>query len=422
MWSTNPLTEWLLSNNILDERCLAQLSDTDNTPSSACIVFQRTTVIVSDVILWWGAWVAASPNLVSFLLIVLNPGLVWLDHIHFQYNGMLLGLLLASLGFMTNESQGWKRHFNVTLAAILYCLVISMKHLYLPLAPIYAIHLLRHYCYAQQTFSPLRFFYLGVLTSTVLLLFFLPFLEKEQLLQILKRLFPFGRGLCHDYPAANVWSLYQVGDKSLQFVARRLLGFGALSLPAISPLITAVLLFVSLLPGVSTAYQSKSKLIHCVVYCSFATFMWSFHVHEKAILTALVPLTLLAPSCAELARLYLRTSALGLLGLFPLLYEAGELLVKVSSYVGFLAMAVYLLESHHDVSLLTSVDIVGMIVLGMVALFLQVIHPLLLHPWMEALPLLLTSVMCAIGLVGCWLQSGRLLMSAPKEVQDKTTL
>jgi ALG6, ALG8 glycosyltransferase family len=107
----------------------------------------------------------------------------------------------------------------------------------------------------------------------------------------------------------------------------------------------------------------------------------------------------------ELARLYLRTSALGLLGLFSLLFEAGELLLKVSSYVGFLAMAVFLLETHHGVSLLMSVDVVGMIVLGMVALFLQVIHPLLLYPWMEALPLLLTSIVCAIGLVGCWLQS-----------------
>jgi alpha-1,3-glucosyltransferase len=411
MWSTNPITERLLSLQILDERCLAQLPDTDNTPSSACVAFQRSTVIFSDVILWLGAWVATSPNRTSFLLIVLNPGLLWLDHIHFQYNGMLLGLLLASLGLLTREAQGWKRHLNVTMAAILYCLLISMKHLYVPLAPIYAAHLLRYYCHVDGKFQFSRLVYLAVLTSTCLLLFFLPFMEKSQLQQIIQRLFPFGRGLCHDYPAANIWSLYQVGEKCYQFVARRLGYNVGASLPEITPLTTAVLLFLSLLPACYYAYQQKSKLIHCVVYCSFCTFMLSFHVHEKAILTALIPLTLLAPSCVELTRLYLRTCAIGLLGLFPLLFEPGELLLKVLSYVAFLAMAVYLLETRHGVSLLTTVDVVGMAVLGMVALFLEVIHPLLLYPWMEALPLLLTSVVCAVGLIWyCWLESGRLMM------------
>jgi alpha-1,3-glucosyltransferase len=365
------------------------------------------------VILWCGAWIAASSNVTSFLLIVFNPGLLWLDHIHFQYNGMLLGLLLASLGLLTREAQGWKRHANVTIASILFCLLISMKHLYLPLAPIYAAHLLRHHCFVGENFQLSRLAYLAVLTGTCLLLIFLPFLEKSQLQQILQRLFPFGRGLCHDYPAANIWSLYQVGEKCFQFTGRQM-GYVGASWPEITPLVTAVLLFLSLLPGCYYAYQSKSKLMHCVAYCSFCTFMLSFHVHEKAILTAMIPLTLLAPSCVELTRLYLRTCAIGLLGLFPLLFQSGELLLKFSSYVAFLALAVHLLEAHQGASLLTTVDVVGMLVLGMVALFLEVIHPLLLHPWMEALPLLLTSVVCAVGLIGCWLETGRLMMRTSK--------
>ena len=409
MLSNNVVTEWLLQKEILDSQCLEQRPDNNNDPSYACVVFQRTSVILSDAILVWGAFVASSgccccnPPTILFLLVVLNPGLLWLDHVHFQYNGMLLGLLLWSLTMIGQSNMR-----NVAMGAILYSLLVTMKHLYLPLAPVYLVYLLKHYCFQDDYFHWNRFGMLALVTSTALVLPFVPFITPNQLSQLLSRLFPFGRGLCHDYWAANMWALYQFAHKIMQAVLH-------ISLPDVPPLCAAVALLLAILPGLWCTYQQPTStksvlLLHSIVYCSFATFMWAYHVHEKAILTAMVPLTLLATTSVDAARLYLRTCALGLFGLFPLLYQPAELTLKVTSYIAFMALALYLLEQYHAPTLLlTTLDQLGMLVLAGVALFLQVLHPLFLHPWMEFLPLMLTSVTCAIGLVGCWLQSGRLL-------------
>ena len=228
--SNNFITSGLIQRGWVDERCLELLPDTDNEPSERCLVFHRCTVILSDVMLFLGAYLAShtyaeqsergkeAANL-AFLLIVTNPGLIMLDHIHFQYNGMLLGILLCSIACIIRGSSVIKRETDkasVQIAssdqtwelcgAALYALLLSMKHLYMTLAPLYLVYLLRHHCYIARRsnasvdlqFSLARFIPRAIITLLCFMASFIPFLVQQpmrQMDQILKRLFPFNRGV-----------------------------------------------------------------------------------------------------------------------------------------------------------------------------------------------------------------------------------
>lgn len=67
-------------------------------------------------------------HLITLLLILLNPTLVLIDHGHFQYNSISLGLMQISLYFMLiyNHSQGSK---NLVLGAFFFCLALNYKQM-----------------------------------------------------------------------------------------------------------------------------------------------------------------------------------------------------------------------------------------------------------------------------------------------------
>jgi alpha-1,3-glucosyltransferase len=58
--------------------------------------------------------------------------------IHFQYNGMLIGLLILSI---TLAQEG-----KYLQSVACWCVLANMKHLFLGCAPLVAIHILKMYC------------------------------------------------------------------------------------------------------------------------------------------------------------------------------------------------------------------------------------------------------------------------------------
>ena len=481
--SNNPIVNALLSRGVLDERCLELLPDNDNEPSEACVKYQRMTVLLSDVVLHVAAWFAShavNPNpsntrraFVAAILIVTNPGLLLLDHVHFQYNGMLLGILLLSIGCLargaassasTRASASSATASDTAfkwdlLGAFFYAFLLGMKHLNLLLGPLYFVYLLRHCCFIivratittndkdkakadamTPTFSFGRFLALAFVTGTTLVLPYVPILlatesghRLNQLLQIMSQLFPYQRGLVHSYWAANVWAVYLFADKCIRFVLGRI-GLAAPSmihLPDVPPSVCSVLLLVALLPAMISAWQAATNMLRgkfaadraasffvsAVVSSAFSAFMLAYHCHEKAILTAIVPLTLLATQSREKAQLFLRASSLGHFGILPLLYRPAELGLKTFACITYMALSVWVLKitcndessgSANSSKKLTNVwDRIGLLVLFFVYVFMEVLHPLLLSN-MERfafLPLLMTSISCAVGLIACWLIS-----------------
>ncbi|KAK9828093.1 hypothetical protein WJX81_002987 [Elliptochloris bilobata] len=329
---------WLVDPAMLDVANLGYASD-------STILFQRGSVIVSDAALISGAWFATRRepeprrSLAVFLLVA-NSGLLLVDHVHFQYNGLLLGILVWSLALV--------REGRSLAGGVLFAVLLNMKHLFACLAPVYFVHLLRHHCRGPHAMR--RFAVLGACVAGVFAVSFGPFVLAGQLRQVLGRLFPFQRGLCHAYWAANVWALYAAADKALaaglQLLGRPaaapaanltggLVGVSSFAvLPDVSPAAALALVLAALAPCLVRLWRAPDPagFVHAVAYAAMCSFMAGYHVHEKAALMVTVPLALDAIRSRPAARDWLFLSATAHYALLPLLFTLAEYPIKVLIY------------------------------------------------------------------------------------------
>jgi alpha-1,3-glucosyltransferase len=151
------------------------------------------------------------PSNAAALSILLSPGLLIIDHIHFQYNGFLYGLLILSLVLARKKA-------TILPSGLLFAALLCFKHIYLYLAPAYFVFLLRAYCLGTKSIFQIRFWNCIKLGVGIIAIFgaaFGPFAYWGQIPQLLSRLFPFSRGLCHAYWAPNIWALYSFTDRIL---------------------------------------------------------------------------------------------------------------------------------------------------------------------------------------------------------------
>jgi hypothetical protein len=310
--------------------------------------------------------------------VLLSPGLLIIDHIHFQYNGFMYGVLVLSMVLARKSS-------TLLLSGLLFAVLLCFKHIYLYLAPAYFVYLLRVYCLGQRNGFPyfdIRFLNCVKLGAGIAVVFasaFGPFALWGQLEQVFRRLFPFSRGLCHAYWAPNVWAMYSFVDRVLIYgtvrstppmtkltrtaaprlglevdhnavnsVTRGLVGDTSFAvLPDVVPLTcflltlgTQIVCRFKINSAMFSANGSKPVLLRllykptweafvgAVTLCGYASFLFGWHVHEKAILLVIIPFSLIALHDRRFFGAFRPLAVAGHVSLFPLLFTAAEFPVK----------------------------------------------------------------------------------------------
>lgn len=230
-----------------------------NYVSTECKYFQRVSVMVMDLLYVWGVWRCMRAlrsvgikvhKLSAEALLLFNIGLLFVDHIHFQYNGFLFGLLLLSISYLLED--------RMLKGTFIFACLLNFKHIFLYTAPAFGIYLLRYYCLdasKNPLFCLLKLLMTGL---TPFVLSFGPF--YQHLPQVFMRLFPFKRGLTHAYWAPNFWALYNTADKvaskvlkvetnsTASFTSGLVQEYDHAVLPTVRPLATFVLTVAAMIP------------------------------------------------------------------------------------------------------------------------------------------------------------------------------
>lgn len=285
--------------------------------------FMRITALASELIFYIPAvmmyvrWMGRNYNKASSIdqttiaaAIFFQPALTIIDHGHFQFNSVMLGLSLLALNHLLDD--------NYALASMFFVLSLGFKQMALYYAPIFFFYLLS-VC-LKPRLNILKFLSIAISVIVTLAALFAPFVlfgSTNQIFQIFIRIFPFGRGLFED-KVANFWCATNVVIKY-----RELFSFGQLRN------FSLLLTLLGITPSCVCIFLNPSKrlLSWCLAACSLSFFLFSFQVHEKSILLPWLPVTLLLnevePNCISMVCWFLNIS---LFSMWPLLKRDGLVL------------------------------------------------------------------------------------------------
>ncbi|KAL1502559.1 hypothetical protein ABEB36_007684 [Hypothenemus hampei] len=257
----------------------------------------------------------------SVVLGLLYPGIILIDHGHFQYNSISLGLFIYAVIAIL-----YKRHI---VATVLFCLALNYKQMEL-------YHSLPFFFYLLSTCVPkpgqttlsglVSLIKIGLTVLITFTIIWLPWVfDPNNFLQVLHRQFPLARGVFED-KVSNVWCslnvLFKFKTVFNNHQMMRVCLFSTLS--AILP--SNVDLFLR---------PSRKKFVLALINTSLAFFLFSYQVHEKSILLVAVPVLLYFPY-APFACFWF---------LFVSVFSMTPLIVKDRLIIAFVALVTFYIVS-----------------------------------------------------------------------------
>jgi alpha-1,3-glucosyltransferase len=325
-----PLTafhSWVLGNigSFIDPSWFA-LYTSRGSDDPTLKVFMRATVIVSEYLTYIPAavvfvrrfsklsgvaqWTAS----VALVAILMQPGTILIDHVHFQYNTVMLGFVLASMSSMIAGRYLW--------ASIFFVAALGFKQMALYYAPVVFAFLLG--CCTFPRINIGRLVSIAAVTIISFAVLLLPFVigalydayrgidsrpdldgprpplpiftflsdhlnteafyypVVEQLVQIIHRIFPFARGLFED-KVANFWCTANLVVKLRKYP------------PALLQRMSLVATLVSIAPPCLLIFirPRRELLPYAFGATAWGFFLFSYQVHEKSVLLPLLPMTVL---------------------------------------------------------------------------------------------------------------------------------
>lgn len=354
-----PLTayhSWMLGKvgAFIDPQWFA-LGSSRGMESQLLKVYMRATVLISEYLTYIPPAVILVRKLarsegvntwesfIALFAILMQPATLLVDHGHFQYNTVMLGLSLAALSSIMAGRLLW--------ACVFFVSALCFKQMALYFAPAILAYMIGE-CMLPH-FKAGRFIAIALITTISYGIIFAPLIAGAfwdqyrhdtssvnsselplspllaaspiavnrkawyfpallQISQCVHRVFPFARGIFED-KVANYWYFIHVFHK--------LQAYPTALLQRISLLAT----LVGILPSCMTISLSpKRELVPwAMASCAWSFYLCSFQVHEKSVLLPLLPMTILLGAAGGLGqemRAWIGwANMLGVWTLFPLL-------------------------------------------------------------------------------------------------------
>lgn len=315
----------LIFNKVLPES--VQLHTSRGFESTLHQLLMRYSVLIVDLLIFFPAvyWFFRQffkikinnqmSQTMAIGIMLLYPGLILIDHGHFQYNCVSLGLFVASVSSVFAN--------KTILTCTLFSLALNYKQMEL-------YHALPFFFYfigsVYETYKKYSFIIalrkLFVLVLSVVLTFLLlwsPYIcDSKQIFQVLHRIFPLERGVFED-KVSNIWCQINVLFK--------LRNINNQTMATICLLTT----LTSVLPSCLDLFKnpSKIKFLLSLINCSLSFFLFSFQVHEKSILLVAIPVLLYSPQNPIICTWFVSITTFSML----------PLLIKDNLLVPFISMS-----------------------------------------------------------------------------------